>query len=243
MKGLLLFAKYAFPPNQLQYCGPQNSRAIFDYIKFNKTDLGLRELLSKFEGALPYLTLIAKANSIQDPFDQMVVEAYWIGNELLDNVGENEFAKNLSDRFKNRIKSKDFQWLMTKLPLAGKPYHAFHVFDVFTRAGLLRNKKVDNVIDIIDKCRISQGKIVNISENNYVVKYQPLKIIDGKLKLSDYQKKNIFKKFDGSDILSVKIGDIISIHWDWACDKLTNKQKINLTNYTKKYLDLANLTI
>ena len=43
-------------------------------------DRGLRDLAAGFEGAYPYLELIAAANGIEDPLDTRVVDAYWIGN-------------------------------------------------------------------------------------------------------------------------------------------------------------------
>jgi len=41
----------------------------------------LRKLFSYF-----YYSVIAEANGIEDPFDLRVVEAHWIGNELLEKV-------------------------------------------------------------------------------------------------------------------------------------------------------------
>jgi len=49
------------------------------------TDRGLVAIAQRFLGAWPYLSLIAAANA-RDPLDADVVEAYWVGNRLLDNV-------------------------------------------------------------------------------------------------------------------------------------------------------------
>ncbi len=48
---------------------------------------------------LPYLQLIARSNDIADPFDARVVEAYWIGNELLDGVEVRQLYDSLVERF------------------------------------------------------------------------------------------------------------------------------------------------
>ncbi len=82
----LLFGRYAFPPNQLGYCGAPDYLALFEYVAQHRADKGLIELERRFEGAYPYLQLIAQANGIPDPFDRRVVEAYWIGNACLDGV-------------------------------------------------------------------------------------------------------------------------------------------------------------
>ena len=39
-----------------------------------------------FSGAWPYLELIASANAIADPLDARVLEAYWVGSELLEGI-------------------------------------------------------------------------------------------------------------------------------------------------------------
>ena len=62
-------------------------------------DGGLTPLLRRFTGALPYLQLIARANAIADPFDARVVEAYWLGNELLDGVEVRQLYDSLLERF------------------------------------------------------------------------------------------------------------------------------------------------
>src|ERR1039458_5353739 len=85
--GPLLFARYAYPPNALGYCGPGDSQSLLELGADPGSvgnDEGLRRLARRFEGAWPYVELIAAANRIEDPLDLRVVEAYWIGNELLD---------------------------------------------------------------------------------------------------------------------------------------------------------------
>ncbi len=101
--GALLFGRYAFPPNQLGYCGPADHQALFDYVSSRTVDQGLVELERWFEGAFPYLQLIARANDIVDPFDERVVDAYWIGNQCLERVEAGTFHDSLHDRFANRM--------------------------------------------------------------------------------------------------------------------------------------------
>src|SRR4051794_6295545 len=73
--GPLLFAKYAYPPNSLGYCGPRDSASLLGYGSERVVDDGLRQLARGFEAAYPYLELIARASGIADPFDRRVVEA------------------------------------------------------------------------------------------------------------------------------------------------------------------------
>ncbi len=65
---------------------PTRPRTLLEYGAAGASDGGLAELARTFEGAWPYLSLIAAANRIDDPLDPRVVEAYWVGNALLDRV-------------------------------------------------------------------------------------------------------------------------------------------------------------
>ena len=72
--GRELFGRYAYPPNELGYCGPTDGAA----------GSGLASHAREFDGAWPYLQLIAAANPREDPLAADVVTAYWVGNGLLE---------------------------------------------------------------------------------------------------------------------------------------------------------------
>src|SRR5262245_40871840 len=101
--GPLLFARYAFPPNDRGLCGPDDRAALRGYAPAGVADHpGLVQLARGFAGAWPYLQLIAAANRIADPLDRRVVEAYWIGNDLLDSVRMSDYGPFLDERFRGR---------------------------------------------------------------------------------------------------------------------------------------------
>src|SRR5690349_16491491 len=101
--GPLLFARYAYPPNALGLCGADVRHTLLEYGAAGESDEGLAELARTFEGAWPYLELIAGANRIEDPLDVRVVEAYWVGNELLDRVDRGRLTTHLDERFRGRL--------------------------------------------------------------------------------------------------------------------------------------------
>jgi hypothetical protein len=37
-------------------------------------------------------------------------------------------------------------------------------------------------------------------------------------------------------------GDVVSLHWGWACDRLTPRQRANLVAWTEFELGVANRT-
>lgn len=243
VSGTILFARYAFSPNRLKFCGPDAHWDIFEYTSRKLSDQGLTELLSEFEGAYPYLEFIASENKIADPFAFKVVEAYWIGNELLGNINLSKFYDHLKERFKKRTKAKSFEYLMGKVPLGAKPYHAFHVFDIFTRIGGIRGIDLGPALETINNCKISWGKIIKVRENALEIEYQPLHL-DKKLFFGPNEVKRIDYQFKSRSFLeNPQIGDWISFHWNWACDVLTERQLKNLQKWTLWHLKIANFTI
>lgn len=239
LDGTLFFARYAFMPNRLSYCGGDDNQTLFDYCAANHTDPGLVMLLKKFRAALPYLKLIARSNGISDPFDWRVVEAYWVGNELLERVDLVRFHDSLNQRFSRQMSTKVLKYLLSKPPLGARPHHSFHVFDVHSRTGNLTYS-----LDTMENCRIGWGQVNEINRNHLVVYHQPLRLADGKLKLGREEPKTVLRQIDGTGFISqCKVGDWISFHWGWACDALTESQVRNLKCYTCYHLDLANQTL
>lgn len=242
--GALVFGRYAFPPNRLGYCGPNDNQALLEQVSARRPDEGLVELEKRFEGAYPYLCLIAQANEIRDPFDSRVVEAYWIGNDLLERVEAAPFYQSLSERFRNRMKPSEFDWLASKLELSARPHHNFHVFDVYVRAGLMRNERADIALETMDSCRISWGSVVAVEGSALLVERPQLVLAGGKLTLSEPRAFRASRQLDGRGFVDgVKVGDTVSIHWNWACDVLDPNALSRLQRATQRSMALANLTI
>src|SRR6185369_12514579 len=114
LAGSLRFIRYAFMPNRLRYCGGDDNRTLFEYGIENAIDGGLDPLLRRFTGALPYLQLIARASGLADPFDPRVVEAYWIGNQLLDNVEVRQLYEDLRERFGKQLSGRTRELVLGK---------------------------------------------------------------------------------------------------------------------------------
>lgn len=239
MDGTILFAKYAFMPNRLNYCGGDDNRAIFDYCTANQTDPGLVHILLKFQAAYPYLKLIARINEIADPFDARVVEAYWIGNELLEHVDLAGFYNSLRERFSKQLNSRTIDYLLGKPSLGARAHHSFHVFDVHSRTGAL-----DNSLYTMENCRIGWGRIMEIETTHFVVEHKPIVMEGGRLKLGDLVKKKVLCQINGIGFVDdPRINDFISFHWEWACDTLTPRQVSNLERYTMRHIEIANQTL
>ncbi len=242
--GILTCARYAFAPNFYKYCGPDANKTIREYLKEGVSDPDLSHYLAEFKVLFPYLKLIAHENGISDPYDQRVVEAYWIGNSLLDRVKVDSFIDHLhfDQRLKDRIPQKKLKWVIEKVPKGGKVHHSFHVFSVFTRTG---HHTVDHTLDTMDQCRIGWGKILKSKkeETKLQVKTQKLYYKNGKLMLKNDVIKKISLPVDNGFKRKLKTGDWISYHWGFVCDKISEGQAKSLEIYTKHNLKLANETI
>ena len=138
--GPLMFVRYAYPPNALGYCGPDDVAALRKYAETGVADPGVARLAQAFSGAWPYLEAIADGCGIDDPLDQRVVEAYWVGNDLLEQMPATGIGAEMAARFRAQAGGKfSFQ---AEGPLAGGvPHHSFHVFGVYPWVGLLSNER------------------------------------------------------------------------------------------------------
>jgi len=242
--GPVLFARYAFGPNRLGYCGPDAADELFGEGTVGGDDRALRELARSFEGAWPYLELIARANGLADPLDPWVVDAYWLGNPLLDAVRPNDLAGSLASRFRPRVKAAEWPWLAGKVGDGAVPVHAFHVLDVFPRAGLLRSGATDGVLEVMDACRIRWGRVIERDGEALVVNVIPIVLRDGRLVLGGAQAERVEAWRDGVAFVDgVRPGDVVSIHWSWACERLTPGALARLASWTRRQLDVANQTI
>src|SRR3989344_9054040 len=166
-KGLLLCARYSSAPNYFGYCGPPKNSSLIDHLREDVGDIEVKHILSQFDTLYLNLKLIAFENKIKDPFTKKVVEAYWIGNNLLNKVKNKDYVSLLSEKFKleKKIGNKKFELLKYKfLSNQALPHHSFHVFNIFKRTGHINS---DQTIETMDNCRIGWGVIKKLQITNY----------------------------------------------------------------------------
>ncbi|HWB73244.1 MAG TPA: DUF6390 family protein [Egibacteraceae bacterium] len=239
--GPLLFARYAYPPNELGYCGADDHRALLEYGASGIVDPGLGQLARAFHGAWPYLELIAAATGVGDPLDARVVEAYWVGNRLLERVGRSAFGASLQERFRRQA-GRAWQRLAESIPAGGLPHHAFHVFCVYPWVGLLGSEGAGgHPLHVLDRCRIRWGQVLTADRDRVVVRCQPLTWDGRRLALGAPEAESATRAVDGVGFVAhLRPGEWVSLHWDWVCDRLSARQLAALRGYTARVLDLTN---
>lgn len=237
--GLLAFIRYAFMPNHLGYCGGDEQELLFEHAAAGQADQRLAPLLAKFTGAYPYLRTIAAANHLGDPFDARVVEAYWLGNELLDGVEASALYQSLEERFGAQLTPKLRQQVLRKAPQGAKPFHLFHVLDVY------RHLEHDEIgMAAMESCRISWGQVKSVEGTELVVRRQPLSVAGGKLALGDAVDARVLRSISDRGFAGdVAVGDWVSLHWGWTCEVLDQRRLSNLSRWSSHHLALANRTI
>jgi uncharacterized protein DUF6390 len=240
--GPLLFARYAYPPNALGLCGADESRTLLEYGTAHASDDGLAELARAFEGAWPYLTLIAGANRIQDPLDERVVEAYWVGNSLLDKVSAQGLARHVEDRFKGRV-GRSWERIVDAVAAGAVPHHTFHVFAVYPWLGLLRGGTVEQPLSVLDRCRITPALVQRVNGETVTV-LAPALSWDGRtLSLGPWAERTARFGDGGLGFVSPEPGDWVSLHWDFVCDRLTLRQAVLLHRTTERALAAVGHTV
>lgn len=236
MNGTELTARFAFPPNYLNYCGPKNSSGkIFDFISNGiGKEKEIQLMLEKFVGLNSYLELIAQSGNL-NKFDYSVGEAYWIGNSLLEKVPKEKIGAMVLTKFvgKNKLPKKIALTYSGRVNERILPHHSFHVFSTF-----FLNKQIEPVIESIDSCRIGWGRIIDAEEKFFAVEYNPIVWENEKLCFGKSIEKTVQNCVGGKKgkIADAVENDLIAFHWGFACKKISLKEEKQLEYYTEKNL-------
>ena len=240
MNGVLTCAKYAFAPNFYQYCGPDRNQEVKSYLESHQVDQNLAANLKEFDTLYSYLQAIAQANQIQDPFDPRVVEAYWVGNDLLLQVEPEKVYQHLTQGLllPKRVPAKELKWLYPKIDQGAFLHHSFHVFNVFTRTG---HHTVNHTVETMDSCRIGWGRVIaKMKDERLKINGQRIFYVNSRLEIQD----NVEREIEFSVVDSrVRVGDWVTYHWGFYCDRVSAAQVKQLEKYTKYHLQMANETL
>ena len=233
------FARFALPPNELGYCGPDDGVALFEYGASGVVDAGLRALAAAFEGAWPYLELIAGAHGIPDPLDGRVIDAYWLGGPLLDGLPVSMIGRSLDDRFRLRAGAR-WRAMAASVDPSTRLSHAFHVLSVYPWVGLLRSGSVEHPLHVLDRCRIRWGRVVEVRADEVTVQTTLLTWDGSRLALGEPELEQARRGHDGVALVDVQVGDDVALHWDWVCERLDRRRLASLRRDTSHQLAAVN---
>ncbi len=238
--GLLAFARFAYPPNSRGLCGPDQPAELFERASAGVADPDLRRLALGFEGAWPYLQLIAGSIGCEDPFAARVVDAYWIGGPLADQVAP-RLVSAVADELSSAQRASHREMLQCAVVAGLPPTHAFHVFAVYPWVGLLREGRADPAIEILDSCRIRWGEVLGIEGDTALVRSRHLHGSPQGLILGAPVVDTVRLGTAGATLVpGVAPGDHVALHWDWICDQLDQRRLGELQRQTRRCLDVVN---
>jgi hypothetical protein len=227
--GALAFARFAFRPNALGYCGGQAPGELFDRVVARADDPDLHRLCGEFAGARPYLELLAQAPGAGGPLDPRVVDAYWIGGPLLAALDPDVFRADLERRIRPRAALDDWRWLAGKPAHGAVPHHAFHVLEIYPRLGLTGDGSRDAILPTMERCLVRPARVTAREGDELLVMARPLVIDHGVLGFGEERPERTLAAIDGRGFVDgARPGDWIAVHWDWACDVLEPQRRAAL---------------
>ena len=236
--GPAFFSRFAYPPNALGYCGPSDVTLLEELVQAGATaGADIRHAITAFAGAWPYLELIAQRTG-RDALDRSVVEAYWLGGPLLDTIDPLAWGNSIDERFRGRA-GWDWDHISGALNAGGVPTHAFHVFCIYPWVGLLRTGAVEPALDVLERCRIRWGRVVECSNGTALVESRPLGWDGLTLHLDPPRMESVDASIDPS-LPKITPGATVAMHWNYVCQELTNGQLRSLQRYHDMHLEIAN---
>jgi hypothetical protein len=231
--GHAVFARYAFPPNELGYCGPADADVLLRAEDATEVAAHAKE----FDGAWPYLRAIADAAGIDNGLDADVVGSYWVGGPLLSRVEPASLLDSLRSAFAGQATG-----LLGSLASADGvlAHHSFHVFVVYPWVRFL-DRDPATALKVLQDCRIRWGTVDSVDDEHVVMLSRPLAYPAGSLALGEPTAERVRWSKEGASLITAPTpGETVSAHWDWVCSTLTDDETGALADATHTTLDLVN---
>jgi hypothetical protein len=212
-----MFARYAYAPNALGYCGPPLGATLRD-----GSVEEVRAAAARFSGAWPYLRVLSALTGIAG------------------GVGAGLRADDFFDALLAIIGPQASRYWSHLTPeLAGEAAgnHCFHVFGVYPWTRFLGRGMDEHPMSVLDSCRISWGTVVSRAGDDVEVSCRMLAWDGRELALSEPSVRRLDVWADGySAVPDVAVGDDVAIHWGRLCGRLQPDQVRALADSTDRQL-------
>jgi uncharacterized protein DUF6390 len=230
-----MFARYAYAPNALGYCGPPLGATLRD-----GSVEQVRSAATKFSGAWPYLQVLSTMTGIADPLDYRLVESYWLGGGVGADLPSEEFVDKLLAIIGPQA-GHYWSHLGPDLVSEAAANHCFHVFGVYPWSRFLGKGLDEQPLRVLDNCRITWGTVLSRDGDDVEVSCGRL-VWDGHaLDLSEPSARRLDVWADGySAVPDVAVGDQVAIHWGRLCGRLQPEQIRVLADATTRQLGVTN---
>ncbi len=230
--GVEMFARYAYAPNALGYCGPPLGATLRD-----GSVAQVRAAAARFSGAWPYLRVLSTLTGITDPLDRRLVESYWLGGGVGAGVDSAEFLAALLDIIGPQA-GRYWSHLTPGLASEAAPNHCFHVLGVYPWTRFLG--RGEHPLSVLDSCRISWGTVVSRDGDAVELSRRALARDGRSLVLAEPSVYSLDIWADGySAVPDVAVGDEVAVHWGRLCGRLRPAQVRALAEGTDRQLEVT----
>lgn len=229
-KALTLASLFSYSPNHKGYCGRDSAVDVFTRCILKGECEKVPRELKHFIVLCPYLKTIATLTR-SSPFDYKVIEAYWMGNELIADLPLSGYEILLQEFTKQGVSSWLIESLQKKKPKRFIPNHLFQVLHVGVGQA---SGSVPFNIKSVNSCMIRWGKVLMVKADGTVtasLKQLTQSGVGYKLKTV-----KITLSADSSPFFKPKVGDTIAVHWGHIVKRLTREEETNLTYWTGRTL-------
>lgn len=232
-KALQLCAHFALQPNTLGYCGRDSAPVKLKQCIIDGNCTGIEKELKKFIVLNPYLQTIAEVTKLK-PFDYKVIEAYWLGNDLLKQFKSEHYQILLKYFTKQGVPDWLISELKNKHPKVFIPIHLFNILHV----GVGRaSGSVPFNLQSINNCMLRWGRVTRVKSDK--VKVISTLLVSFLSRKRSASTSGIYKlvekeaqfKADPQLIGDLKVGDQVVVHWGWVAKRLRKQELINLAKW------------
>ncbi|MFI1912962.1 DUF6390 family protein [Nocardia sp. NPDC020380] len=232
--GERMFARYAYAPNALGYCGPPDTTALR-----HGSPAEIRAAARRFTGAWPYLRVMSAMTGITDPLDPRLVESYWHGGGIGATLDPTAFTRELLAILGP---AAGHYWTHLSIEIAEEaaPNHCFHVFGVYPWSHLLGSRAATTALQVLDSCRITAALVTARDGPDLRLRSRPLAWDGERLTLSPPADRHLTIGPDDHPAADPRPGDVVALHWDRPVATLTPAQVTDLTASTAHQIDVTN---
>lgn len=235
MDGIALASRFSIATNRLNYCGPAEAEpTLYRAIVSGQGTPDARRALEGFEALWPYLEAISAKHHL-DPLDAKVVEAYWIGNDLLDAFTPEDFRRILLALQRRGLPASIAARLAQNLPREPLPHHVFHV--AFVGVGAVTGH-VPTTLDNVEACRPAWAEVKERTPTTLRLKRPTLRTHEGTLQWGPERTEEL--PYDPRTLPGVAAGQSVVVHWGWPAMVLAPSQLAALREFTRRSLHAAN---
>jgi hypothetical protein len=235
IQGAQMFARYAYAPNTLGYCGPPDPGALLSGSRDR-----IEAMAKQFSGAWPYLQTLSRMTGIADPMDYRLVESYWLGGGIGASLDRHAFAAELLAVIGPQA---GHYWAHLTADLASETAanHCFHVFGVYPWSRLLGKGMDEQPVMVLENCRISWGKVLSVDSTVATVRCRHLAWDGRELTLAPPLALPVeIENERHAGLPELMPGEFVAMHWGRVCGVLTLEQIDRLARSTHRQIRVTN---